>query len=366
MKKIYAILGAGNGGQAMAGYLSSRGCEVRLYDCSVETVEAINALGTITLSGVYSLSVCPFLVSTSMQEVVDGADIVMVVNPSMYHDSLAKACAPYLKPGQIIFLHPGGTFGAFAFRKALEVGGCVHAIPIAESNTLLFACRSTKPGFVEVAGKKERILVATLPADRNHLVMAAMGADLPEVEAADNVLVTSLDNTNPIVHPAPTLLNASTIEGGRTFLYYHEGISPSIGRLLEAMDGERVAIGMAMGLVPDKDLFTLTDQYRIEYNTTGHDISDIMKKVSAYAGIKAPGTLRTRYLYEDIPMGLVPLVALGKQLGISVRAMDLVVHLGEIMLGEDFSGTGRNTDSLGFGGMSALEIRNLALTGGNC
>jgi len=132
------------------------------------------------------------------------------------------------------------------------------------------------------------------------------------------------------------------------------------------MDGERVAIGMAMGLVPDKDLFTLTDQYRIEYNTTGHDISDIMKKVSAYAGIKAPGTLRTRYLYEDIPMGLVPLVALGKQLGISVRAMDLVVHLGEIMLGEDFSGTGRNTDNLGFGGMSALEIRNLALTGGNC
>ena len=42
MAKTWAILGGGNGGQAIAGHLSILGEKVRLYDVVPATVDALN------------------------------------------------------------------------------------------------------------------------------------------------------------------------------------------------------------------------------------------------------------------------------------------------------------------------------------
>ena len=47
MSKTWAIIGGGNGGQAIAGHLSILGERVRLFDVVQATVDAINEKGGI-------------------------------------------------------------------------------------------------------------------------------------------------------------------------------------------------------------------------------------------------------------------------------------------------------------------------------
>ena len=51
-----------------------------------------------------------------------------------------------------------------------------------------------------------------------------------------------------MIHPAVTLLNAGLIERtGGAFLFYEEGVTESVGRAIEAVDRERLAIADALG-----------------------------------------------------------------------------------------------------------------------
>ena len=358
-----AVLGAGNGGQALAGYLAWLGYEVRLYDAFQEVITLIDARGGIQLEGETTCFGELAFASTDIARVLAGADLVMVVNPSIYHRQIAGHCAPYLQPDQVIFLHPGGTFGALAFKQALREHGCTLDIPIAESSSLIYACRALEPGKVLIGGKKDRLLVSTLPNSANEQVRSLLLPAFPEIQMARNVLVTSFDNTNPIFHPAPTLLSTSWIESGKDFLYYYEGISETIGRFIVGMDQERLAIGKAMGLEYGTEIIDVFTQYQVEYHTSGESISAVVRHVPAYAAIYGPKTLKTRYIYEDVPMGLVPLVSLGKAVSCSTEKMELTIHLAEQLLGEDFVGAGRNLATLGLQGLSVAQIVRFAESG---
>ena len=46
-----AVIGAGNGGQAIAGYLATQGYEVALYDIVKEKMDELRQLGGIQLEG---------------------------------------------------------------------------------------------------------------------------------------------------------------------------------------------------------------------------------------------------------------------------------------------------------------------------
>ena len=256
-----------------------------------------------------------------------------------------------------------GTFGALAFKQALREHGCTLDIPIAESSSLIYACRALEPGKVLIGGKKDRLLVSTLPNSANEQVRSLLLTAFPEIQMARNVLVTSFDNTNPIFHPAPTLLSTSWIESGKDFLYYYEGISETIGRFIVGMDQERLAIGKAMGLQYGTEIIDVFTQYQVEYHTSGESISAVVRNVPAYAAIYGPKTLKTRYIYEDVPMGLVPLVSLGNAVSCSTNKMELTIHLAEQLLGEDFSGAGRNLATLGLQGLSVAQIVRFAESG---
>ena len=359
----FAIVGAGNGGQALAGYLGWLGYEVRLYDAFQEVVSIINDRGGILLEGESPCFGKLAFASTNIRQVLAGADLVMVVNPSIYHRQIAEHCAPHLKQNQVVFLHPGGTFGALAFKKALLDYGCPYEIPIAESSSLIYACRALEPGRVLIGGKKDRLLVSTLPATANETLRSLLLNAFPEIQMARNVLVTSFDNTNPIFHPAPTLFSASWVESGKDFLYYYEGISETIGKFIVAMDQERLSIGKAIGLELGTEIIDVFTQYQVEYHTTGGSISDVVRHVPAYAAIYGPKTLRTRYIYEDVPMGLVPLVSLGKAVNQPAAKMELIISLAEQLLGEDFTVTGRNLVNLGLKDLSVSQIVHYAETG---
>ncbi len=358
-KTSWAIIGGGNGGQSLAGHLSLMGFSVRLYDIIPETVEAIRSRGGITVNGAVEGFGPLDRVTMDMEEALEGADIVMVVAPAVAHRAIATGCTPFLADGNIVFVHPGATGGALEFRKVLDDAGCKSRVTIAEANSLLYACRSPKPGYASIFGIKKQLQVAAFPAADTVSVLDLLAQAFPQMTAANSVMETSLGNPNAMMHPAPSLLNTSMIESGREWLYYWDGITPSIGAFVEAMDRERVALAGAFGL----RLPSILEWYRLAYDAKGDTLSEAVKKNPAYAEVKGQQSLRTRYIQEDVPTGLVPMVSLGNMLGVDVSRMETIIKLAEHVLGEDLTSGGRTVTNLGLEGMTLAEIQHYLQSG---
>jgi opine dehydrogenase len=358
-KLTWAVIGGGNGGQSLSGHLALMGFTVRLYDIFPQTIEAIHSAGGIQVDGAVNGFGKIELATTDMAQAVDGADIIMVVAPAIAHRDIAINCAPHLTDGQIIFIHPGATGGALEFNQVLLDRKCDQAITLAEAESLLYACRSPKPGHTTIFAIKNELMVAALPASETQRVVELLNSAFPQMYAGTNVLATSLANANAMMHPAPTLLNTSLIESGNDWLYYWDGITPSIGTFIEALDEERLAVASAFGL----KLPGILEWYKIHYGAIGETLSDAVKKNQAYAEVQGQKTLHTRYLLEDIPTGLVPMAYLGKLAGVEVARMETVIKLGEFLTGQDLTKSGRRLENLGLAGMTIPEIQGYIETG---
>ncbi len=351
MSYKWAIVGGGNGGQSMAGHLGVLGKSVKLFDVMQKTVDAINELGGVEVSGAVNGFGTVELASTNIEEVIKGRDIVVIVLPSLYHESIARKCAPYLEDNQVVVLHPSASFAALEFKKVLEEEGCTKNITIAETCTLLYACRTTKPGFAEIYGVKNMVTVAALPATENDKVLEILNTAFKEFKPAKNVLQSSLENINAMVHPGPTILNTSKIEGPESFLYYLDGVTPSIAEYIDKMDEERLAIAKELEL----ELPTLKELYIQMYDGKGNNLYEIINSVEAYKGVKGQKSLRTRYLLEDIPNSLQPIASLGKKVGVKTDRMDAIINMCKLMLDGEFI-EGRSVESLGIDKLTKEEL----------
>jgi opine dehydrogenase len=354
-KLRFAIIGAGNGGQAFAAHLGLLGCHVHLYDIEPEKVAALRQVRRIRLEGALKGEAEIPVVTGDLGEAILGSDIVMVVIPTVYQGSIAEAMARHLASTQTVILNPGATGGALEVRNTLRRHGGPAEVTVAETDTLLYACRSLRPGEVVVHGVKENVGVATLPGSRVHQVTAVLNTVFPQFRAISSVLVTSLCNPNAMVHPAPTLLNAGRIESQSPFDYYSDGVTPSLARVVERIDAERLAVARALGV----EVPSIQEFYRKSYGVQGQSLHEQIQRVRAYDGIKGPTTLNTRYLFEDIPTGLVPLACLGSAVGVPTPTIQAVVTLGSALLGRDFWREGRTLEKLGLERKSPEEIRRV-------
>ncbi len=153
------------------------------------------------------------------------------------------------------------------------------------------------------------------------------------------------------------------IESRHDWLYYHEGITPTIGAFVEAIDLERRAVAKAYGI----EIKPLLEWFEETYGVAGDTLSEAVGKNPAYASIDGQKEMRTRYLLEDIPTGLVPMIGLGKLAGVSVDRMETVVRMGEYLLEESFTKSGRSVENLGLTGHtpdSLVEYLETGVQGG--
>ena len=176
----YAVLGAGHGGQAMAGHLAYLGYQVSLYNRTDERLEPIRNSGGITLNGVINGFGPIDVVTSNMEEALADADIIMVVVPANAHSFIATEAAPYLRDGQIVVLHPGRTGGALEFRHVIKSSGTKAEVTIAEASTLIYAARNNNPAQVTIYGIKNSIPVAALPGYHTAQVVNALRVAMPQ------------------------------------------------------------------------------------------------------------------------------------------------------------------------------------------
>ena len=355
-KTKYTVIGAGHGGKAMAAHLALMGFNTTLFNRTPERVAAIKELGGIdlesqdgSLKGFCKLA----LVTSSMEEALVNADMIMVVVPSSAHADIAKSCAPYLKDGQIIVLHPGRTCGAIEFAKVLRDEHCKADVTLSEAETFIYASRSDGPAEARIFRIKEAVPLAALPATRTRMVLDRIHEAYPQYIDGVNVLQTGMNNMGAIFHPALTILNSGRIESTHgDYQFYIEGVTPSVAKVLEALDRERVTVASSLGIRARTGLEWL----KLAYDTTGDDLYEAIHNQPGYYGIKAPPTLNHRYLFEDVPMSLVPIASLGQQYGVSVRAMDSIIRLASIMHKTDYWRRGRTIDKLGIDNLSVGEL----------
>jgi opine dehydrogenase len=352
----YTVIGAGHGGKAMAAHLALMGFRVTLFNRTPERVAAIKARRGIDLES-YESGPRGFarvaLVTSDMVVALSGADVVMVVVPSSAHAEVAKAAAPHLRDGQIVVLHPGRTLGAIEFDKVLCDQGCQAAITIAEAGTFIYASRSDGPAQARIFRIKEAVPLAALPATRTPQVLETLAPAYPQFIDGINVLRTGLDNMGAIFHPALTLLNAGRIESTHgDYEFYIEGVTPSVSRVLEALDRERVTVAASLGIRAQ----TAMEWLKMAYAAEGEDLDEAIHNQPGYYGIKAPSTLNHRYIFEDVPMSLVPIAALGQHFGVSVRGMDSIIRLACIIHRTDYWRRGRTLDKLGIDRLSVGEL----------
>jgi opine dehydrogenase len=361
----FCVLGAGNGGLAMAGHLEMKGFRVHLYNRSPERLQPILQSRTIEIlahaeSDIPSGEVTLSMVTTDIAEALQGVDILMVVTPATAHTNLAEICAPHLRDGQNIILHPGRTGGALAFYHTLRDCNCRADVIVAEAQTLLYACRVKNLAQVQIFGMKHAVPVAALPAYRTPEVIAALRPAYREFVPGDNVMKTSLDNIGAVFHPAVTVLNCARIESTRgDFEYYIDGISRSTAEILEVLDAERVAVGAALGF----NCMTARQWLYVAYGAAGKTLFEAIRANQGYYGIQAPPTVSHRYLEEDVPMSLVPIASLGEKLGVPCPTIRAIIHLAGLLNGCDYWETGRTASEMGLENLSIQQIQQFVLDG---
>jgi opine dehydrogenase len=355
-----AVLGAGNGGVASAFDFAQHGHEVALFATEEfgDNVVAADQAGGITASGDLEGFAPLRYAGHDAAEALSGAELVLVVGPAYSTEALAAAAAPHLTDGIAVLICPGSCAGAIAFKRTIGVELDDQRHIVGETSTLPYAVRVTEPGVVNVFLKLTTgVYLAGLPGTATDRLHDLISDVWPAVEKADSVFQTTLQNGNPVIHPAVTLLNAGRIERtGGDFLFYEDGVTESVGRLIEAVDRERQAIAAGLGvtILSDPALGVRQGYMREESYSTGYSTAP------GFLGIGAQNELDHRYLTEDVGYSLVFLTDLATRLDVRTPVMDAVITVASTVLDRDFRAEGKRTmSSLGLDGMSAEQLAAL-------
>ncbi len=355
-----AVLGAGNGGCAVAFDCAQHGLRVNLFDFESfpERIQSIREAGGIYSEGQLEGFAPVDYAGHDIEAALSGVQTIIAVGPAYSTRPFAEACQPHLRQGQLVLICPGSCGGSLEFKIGAGLAFGDAAIVVAETSTLPYAVRMIGPARIRVFLKlKGGLLAAAVPARATGKVLKAIGDVYSALSPARNILQTSLQNGNPVIHPTVSLLNAALIERtGGDFYFYEEGVTPAVGRLLKAIDQERIAIGRRLGLeILSEPAIGAMQGYMTE---TTYDRG--YAEAPGFQGIKAQTQLDHRYIQEDVGYGLVFWRSLGEQVGVKTPNIGAVIQLASTLMERDYLAEApRTMATLGLSGLNPDELAML-------
>jgi opine dehydrogenase len=355
-----AVLGSGNGGCAVAFDCAQHGHRVSLFDFEAfpDQIRAVTSAGGIYAEGELQGFAAIHYAGHEIEEALSEAEMIVASGPAYSTRPFAKACQPHLREGQTVLICPGSCAGSVEFKLGAGLALDESEIIVAETSTLPYAVRMVGPGRIKVFLKlRDALLLAAIPASDTSKVLDALAGIYPAMSPAKNVLQTSLQNGNPVIHPGISLLNAALIERTQgDFLFYEEGVTPAVGRLLRAIDQERMAIGQRLGVEVISEPETGQRQGYMKEATYDRGYAE----APGFRGIKAPDSLSYRYIHEDVGYGLVFLRKLGEQVGVETPNIAAVIQVASTLMGRDYLAEApRTMETLGLSRYSAEELGQL-------
>jgi opine dehydrogenase len=354
------VLGGGNTAFAAAARLALRGFQITLYEVPAfaETLEPVKRSGAIHLLGVAEQGTARVQCATDIEEALRASDLVLLIVPAYAHKAFAELSAPHLRPGQTVVLMPG-TLGTLEWARILREAGTT-GVTLAEVDTAPYICRKTAPDTATIWGVVKSLGIGVLPATETERVRGALEPLFPGIGAYQDAMACGLSSANPVVHPAGVLLNAGRIEYSRgEFYFYEEGVSESVAKVIMQVDAERRAVGKALGY----DLLPINEAFHAAGLGPKGDLWETINGSLMLTRLKAPGSLKSRWLTEDIPYGIVTWSRLGARFGVETPLMKALIQIGSIITGADEWKRGRSLEDLGIAGMTISGLKDFLKCG---
>jgi opine dehydrogenase len=352
-----AILGGGNVALANAVLLTNRGHRVTVWSALGGEVQGIAAAGAVSGEGIVA-GVAPVEAEADVGRAVEGADVVVIATPAFAHPPIMTACAPYLRAGQPVVIHPVTGGSSLLLSRRLRDRG-VRTM-IVDLSTSLMTARRKDTATVQILSLKDLIDVAALPAAEGPAGLALCQALYGDRFALqDNVLTISMDNHNPVYHVPPFVCNLSRVEKAEPWIIW-PNITSGVAAFIKALDRERMAVMDAYGLKGR----TVEDYFHIAFGVPKRNLlemfGDVEKKLKGPVG---PQMFEHRFILEDVPYALVFFLALGRVAGVPMPVTDACVTTTSAIFSRDFRTQNEILNALRLDSLSVAQILALGERG---
>lgn len=284
------------------------------------------------------------------QRFVASVETIFFATVATAYPEVVRILAPFVRPHHRIILFSSKLAGSVHVAAMLAARGAPE-VPILETDAL-FACRIRDDDSLFVLGIKQWTLLSGPTRSSTRAHAHVLQAFLPGLAPAENVIQRGLTDFGAFSHVTLMVLNMNRISRGEDFLFYYEGLTEQTIAVLARVETEMRALAEAYEatLIP---MATLLERY---YGCDPRSLLSAMKSVPTYRFAVAPTALSHRFLREDIACTVGLLQELAVVAKVSTPTIDSVVHLANVVMGEDLRAGGRDLSALGWGGLTHREI----------
>jgi opine dehydrogenase len=335
-----AVLGGGHGAYAAAADLTEQGHEVRHW--RRKAAELSSKITLIDEKGSRPVTVNS---AKRIEDAVGRAELILIPGPATAQMDIARAMAPHVRDGQVVFLPPG-TFGSYAMAQVVKA-----KLLWAETGTLPWLARKRGPSEVAITIRAVRLPTGVYPATEKDRAITVIRKAFPSVESCGNALSGALMNAGPIIHPPLILMNAGPLEASGDYDIHSEGTQPAIRAVTDRLDQERIALREALGFGAPH--YPLKDHYTSDRWMYG----DAHKKLVKSGDWREPVPLREhRYMTEDVAFGLAFLVSVARWAKVPAPVAEGLLAIAAAILDKDLTQGERTLRALGLAELSREEL----------
>ncbi|PKK39786.1 D-octopine dehydrogenase [Clostridiaceae bacterium JG1575] len=340
-----AVVGAGNGGCAVAADLSLKGHEVTLlktshsmHNANFEHLE--KKQGEITLwEGDEKKTTHIHRVTREVEE-LEGNEVVILYVQTNHHEAVLRKILPHIHEDQILLINPGYLSTAYVLKHTSK------NLTVVEATSSFIDCRIQEPGLIKVGFRNVRNPLGVFPRERQEYVAEKLEALGVPFAYFSSVVEAALHNPNMIVHTVGAVMSIPRIENTKgDYCMYHEVFTPSVWNILEKLDEEKMDIIEHLGY--ERISYVEACKFRNTLDDTKNAKEIFFWYAAMPTRAKGPLSVDSRYLSEDVPQGLVMLEALGKALGIATPMSTSLIELASAALGRNLRSEGRTPERLG-------------------
>jgi opine dehydrogenase len=227
-------------------------------------------------------------------------------------------------------------------------------VAFAETGTLPWLTRKHGATTAAITARATRLPTGVFPASAGKRAFSVLQQVFP-IEPVEDALSGALMNAGPVIHPPLILMNAGPLEHFERWDIHKEGTQPSIRRVTDALDAERIAARVALGYRAPH--FPLADHYRADGDEWMYG-RKVHKKLTDSNDWRERIVLgEHRYMREDVEHGLAFLVSVCEWADVPCPVARGLLALGSAVVGKDLRLEGRTLENLGLARLSREEMR---------